>query len=134
MLHLLLAGGGDGGGVLVLDGAGVAAASLNGADNTLGLNIIVGNLAEDDVLAIEPRGDDGGDEELGAVAFCLLASSHSSKVGHLLRVGAGVGHGQEEGLGVLQLEVLVGELLAVDGLAAGALWLLALSYLIVRAE
>lgn len=29
---------------------------------------LIGNLAEDDVLAIEPRGDNGGDEELGAVA------------------------------------------------------------------
>jgi hypothetical protein len=38
-----------------------------------------------------------------------------------LRVGSGVGHGQEEGLVVPQLEVLVTELLAVDGLAAGAL-------------
>ena len=28
---------------------------------------IICDLAEDDVLAIEPRGDDGGDEELGAV-------------------------------------------------------------------
>ena len=28
---------------------------------------IVGNLAEDDVLAIEPGGNDGGDEELGTV-------------------------------------------------------------------
>ena len=28
---------------------------------------IVGNLAEDDVLAIEPGGNDGGDEELGAI-------------------------------------------------------------------
>lgn len=28
----------------------------------------VSDLAEDDVLAIEPRGDSGGDEELGAVA------------------------------------------------------------------
>lgn len=38
-----------------------------------------------------------------------------------LRVGASVGHGEEAGLGVLELEVLIGELLAVDGLAAGAL-------------
>ena len=38
-----------------------------------------------------------------------------------LRVGAGVGHGQEEGLVVGQLEVLVAELLAVDGLSTGAL-------------
>lgn len=37
-----------------------------------------------------------------------------------LRVGAGVGHGKQTGLVVLQLEVLVGELLAVDGLATGA--------------
>lgn len=40
--------------------------------------------------AIEPRGDDGGDEELRAVG--VLSS---------------VGHGKETGLGVLQLEVLV---------------------------
>lgn len=38
-----------------------------------------------------------------------------------LRVWAGVGHGQKSGLGVLSGEVLVGELLAVDGLATGAL-------------
>lgn len=38
-----------------------------------------------------------------------------------VRVLAGIGHGQETGLGVLQLEVLVLELLAVDGLATGAL-------------
>ena len=38
-----------------------------------------------------------------------------------LRVGAGVGHGQEERLVVGELEVLIGELLAVDGLATGAL-------------
>lgn len=38
-----------------------------------------------------------------------------------LRVGAGVGHGQQTGAVVLQLEVLIGELLAVDGLATGTL-------------
>ena len=38
-----------------------------------------------------------------------------------LRVGAGVGHGQQTGLSVLLLEVLISELLAVDGLATGAL-------------
>lgn len=38
-----------------------------------------------------------------------------------LRVGAGVGHGQQTRAGVLDLEVLVGELLAVDGLATSAL-------------
>ena len=50
------------------------------------------------------RGDNSGDEELGAVG-----------------VGASVGHGQQVGLGVLDLEVLIGELLAVDGLSAGTL-------------
>jgi hypothetical protein len=54
------------------------------------------------VLAVEPRGDDGGDEELGAVG-----------------VGSGVGHREEVGAVVAELEVLVGELVAVDGLATG---------------
>jgi len=38
-----------------------------------------------------------------------------------LRVGASVGHGEETRAGVLDLEVLIGKLLAVDGLATGAL-------------
>lgn len=52
---------------------------------------------------IEPRSDDRGDEELRAVG-----------------VLAGVGHGEDTGLGVLQLEVLILELLAVDRLSTGA--------------
>lgn len=61
------------------------------------------DVAEDDVSAVQPGGLDGGDEELGAVG-----------------VGASVGHGEDAGAGVLQDEVLVGELLAVDGLATSA--------------
>lgn len=38
-----------------------------------------------------------------------------------LRVRTSVGHGQEERLVVGELEVLVGELLTVDGLSTGAL-------------
>jgi hypothetical protein len=38
-----------------------------------------------------------------------------------VRVGAGVGHGEHERLLVGELEVLVGELLTVDGLATSAL-------------
>lgn len=47
-------------------------------------------LTEDDVLSVEPRGDNGGDEELRAVG-----------------VGSGVGHGEEVRLVVLELEVLI---------------------------
>jgi hypothetical protein len=61
------------------------------------------DFGEDDVLSVEPGGLLGGDEELRAV-----------------RVLAGVGHRQPAGAEVLQLEVLVGELLAVDGAAAGS--------------
>jgi hypothetical protein len=42
------------------------------------------DLAEDDVLAVQPRGLDGGDEELGAVGS-----------------GTGVSHREKSGLGVL---------------------------------
>jgi hypothetical protein len=38
-----------------------------------------------------------------------------------VRVGTSVGHREEERTVVLELEVLVGELLAIDGLATGAL-------------
>ncbi len=38
-----------------------------------------------------------------------------------LRVGAGVSHGEQTGLVVRQLEVLIAELLAVDGLSTGTL-------------
>jgi len=55
------------------------------------------------VLAVEPGGDDGGDEELGAVG-----------------VGSCVGHGEETGLGVAEGEVLISKLAAVDGLTASA--------------
>ncbi len=63
-----------------------------------------GDLTEDDVLAVQPRGYDGGDEELGTVG-----------------VGTSVGHGEKEGLLMTELEVLVGELVAVDGLFRGLL-------------
>ena len=90
--------------VLILDGAAAGAAGLDALDDGVGLGVAVGDLAEDDVAAVEPGGHDGGDEELRAV-----------------RVGARVGHRQHEGLFVGQLEVLVGEFFAVDGFAAGAL-------------
>lgn len=39
-----------------------------------------------------------------------------------LRVGTSVGHGEKSRLGVLSGEVLIGELLTVDGLATSALF------------
>lgn len=55
------------------------------------------------MLSVEPLSDDGGDEELGAVG-----------------VGTGVGHGEETGLVMAKLEVLIGKLGTVDGLATSA--------------
>jgi hypothetical protein len=91
----------DGGLLVVLDGTAAGASSLKSLDDVHGL--LVSDLTENDVASVEPRGDDSGDEELGAVG-----------------VGAGVGHGQQTGLVVLKGEVLIGELLAVDGLATSA--------------
>jgi hypothetical protein len=64
--HLQLARLDDGWLLGVVDLAGAGAGGLDGADDVHGL--VVSNLAEDDVLAVQPAGDDGGDEELGAVA------------------------------------------------------------------
>lgn len=51
---------------LQVDLAGARASLLELRDNLqAGL---IGNLAKDDVLSIEPGGDDGGDEELGTIA------------------------------------------------------------------
>ena len=54
------------------------------------------------MLPIQPRGLDSGDEKLRSVG-----------------VLAGVGHGQPACSNVLQSEVLVRKLVAVDGLSAG---------------
>lgn len=112
--------------VLILDGTAAASAGFNRLNNAHGLGIAVGNLAENDMLAIEPRGDNSGDEELGTVSEKLVRIFYLESVelragGGDVRVGSGVGHRQEERLVVLKLEVLVGELLAIDGLATGAL-------------
>jgi len=61
------------------------------------------NPSENDVLAVQPRSLGSAEEELASVG-----------------VGAGVGHGQNSRPGVLLDEVFIGELVAVNGLAAGA--------------
>merc|ERR1719309_741932 len=53
--------------------------------------------SENDVLAVQPRGLGGAEEELASVG-----------------VGAGVGHGENSGSGVLLGEVFIGELVAVS--------------------
>lgn len=69
MIRLLLTSTDNGGwALLVLDGTAAAAAGLNRLDDLVGLDVAVGDTAKDDVLAIKPRGDDSGDEELRAVA------------------------------------------------------------------
>lgn len=55
------------------------------------------------MLVIQPCRLHGADEELRSVG-----------------VSASVGHGQDAGAGVLQAEVLIGELVAIDGLASSA--------------
>jgi hypothetical protein len=49
-----------------LDLAVAGASGLERLDDLHAL--VISDLAKNDVLAIEPGGDDGGDEELGAVA------------------------------------------------------------------
>lgn len=65
---------------------------------------MVGHLAEDNVLAVEPGSYNGRDEKLGAVG-----------------IGAGVSHREEERLAVCEFEVFIGELFTIDGFAASAL-------------
>jgi len=94
--HLQLARLDDGWLLGVVDLAGAGAGGLNGADDVHGL--VVSDLAEDDVLAVQPAGDDGGDEELGAVAWGILA-------GNYLREGKDEGV-REKGKGNLGLRVI----------------------------
>lgn len=61
-----------------------------------------GNFTKDNVLAIEPRAGNSGDEELGTVG-----------------VRTSVGHGKKTRLGVTVGKVLVRESFTVDGLATG---------------
>lgn len=117
--NLQLTGVDDGGLDVGADGTGVAAESLDLLDDLEGS--VVSDLTEDDVLAVEPRGHNGGDEELGAVAVNWLVYCNPSYLRVNLRVGTSVGHGEDTGLGVLEDEVLIGELLTVDGATTGTL-------------
>lgn len=63
---LQLASCGNGGRVFVFDRAGAGPGSFDGFYNVE--RLLVCDFAEDDMLAIKPAGDDGGDEELGSIA------------------------------------------------------------------
>jgi len=56
------------------------------------------------MLVVQPRGLDSADEELRPIG-----------------VGSSVSHGEDAGAGVLQDEVLIGKLLAIDGLATSSI-------------
>ena len=99
--------------------ARLGAAGLDGLDNLHAS--IVSDLAKDDVATVEPVSHDRGNEELRAVPVDeTLAGARSESLGYL-RVRASVGHGEDTGPGVAPFKVLVGKLLAVDGLATRAL-------------
>ena len=71
---------GNGGALVVLDGTAAGASGLEGLDDVQGL--LVSDLAKNDVAAVQPGGDDGSDEELGAVA-ALCVSQTLKKVARL---------------------------------------------------
>lgn len=124
--HLQDTGLDDGWLLVVVDLSAAGSGSLEGLDDSQGL--LISDLTEDNVLAIEPAGDDGGNEELGAVAVDTTSQLYLLCLGlegsvRCLRVWSGVGHGEKSWLGVLLLEVLIGELLTVDGLATSALFM-----------
>ena len=62
------------------------------------------HLSKHDVLAIQPRGGDGGDEELRSVGIL-----------------AGISHRQKTRFRVLELKVLICEFVAIDRLSAGSI-------------
>lgn len=68
----------NGGALVVLDSAALRASSLESHDNVHGL--LVSNLTEDNVAAVEPRGDNGGDKELRAIANFMVSRKGSVTV------------------------------------------------------
>lgn len=107
---------------LMLDLARAGSSGLELLDNFQ--TGVIGDFAEDDVLAVQPGGHDGGDEELRAVARQKENNQHLHvhRDEDCSRIGSSVGHGEDTRLGVGSLEVLVCELLTVDRLSTSALF------------
>jgi len=82
----------------------LGASELDRPDDSVGLGVALHNLAEDDVLAVEPGSHNSGDKKLGSVG-----------------VGPSICHGEEEWGGMLELEVLILELLAPNRATTGAI-------------
>jgi hypothetical protein len=102
-----------------LDGLdGLVAGTLGHVLNLVDDLVALKDLAEDDVAAIEPAGDDGGNEELAPIGVLILTISSWVVVAWRIPYLSAVGHAEKTLAGVLQLEVLIWELCAVDGLAA----------------
>ncbi|KNC33742.1 hypothetical protein FF38_09079 [Lucilia cuprina] len=80
--------------------AGLGAVTFDLLNNIHAFN----DLTEDNVFVVQPSGLDGTDEELRTVG-----------------VGSSIGHRQNTGTGVLQGEVLISELVAIDGFTAGTI-------------
>lgn len=83
--------------------SGLVAIRFDFSDNIHALD----NGAKDNVTIVQPGGLDGGNKELGSVG-----------------VGSSVGHRHDARSGVLQDEVLILELVSVDGLASGSVMVL----------
>jgi len=83
------------------DGLGSGSTARTETLNQLSDVLAFKDLTKHNVLAVQPRSLDRGDEELGTIG-----------------VGAGIRHGQNVRAGVLELEVFVGELGAVDRLSS----------------
>lgn len=68
----------NGGLLVVADLAGIAAGGLESLDNVH--RLLVSNIAEDDVLLVEPASDNCGDEELGTVAIRAISRSYTYQI------------------------------------------------------
>lgn len=85
-------------------------------------NILTGdNLSEDNVFSIQM----GSSHKLGElVPYCqslAIAETHCDEELGPIGVGSSISHGEQATLGMLDLEIFILKLLAIDGLAARAL-------------